>query len=83
MSNEATVKMTPGPGTCQHVRVEITHEGETRHFVQTQDEIINGEQDIDKKFQAILSNVKTNIKLSGETDIAKAAASVNSKGFKI
>jgi hypothetical protein len=80
---DATVKLTPGTGTCQHVRVEITHEGETRTFTCLKDEIINGEQDIDQKFRAIFSNVKTNIKLSGETDITKAAASVNSKGFKI
>jgi len=41
---DATVKLTPGTGTCQHVRVEITHEGETRTFTCLKDEIINGEQ---------------------------------------
>jgi len=80
---EATVKITVGQNCCQHVTAEITLDGETRSFTFLRDEIINGEQDKERKFQAVLSNIKTNVKLSAETDWEKIKTSIDAKGFKV
>ncbi len=78
----ATVKMTYGTGTCQHVHCEITIDGEARRYSMLRDELIGGEVEQDRKFQAVLTNIKTDIKLDGKTDMSAIVAKVNAKEFK-
>lgn len=78
----ATVKLTYGAGSCQHVSVDITIDGETRKFSCLKNELI-GEQDKDQKFLTVLSNVKTNVALSKELDISKISSAISATEFKI
>jgi hypothetical protein len=77
----ATVEMIPGKGTCQHVQVKITVGKETRSYTLLREELV-GEQDVDKQFEAVLANLKTNIKLA-KTEFTDAVTSATLKEFKI
>jgi hypothetical protein len=78
----ATVELIPGKGTCQHVQVKITIDKETRSYSLLREEL-NSEQDVDRQFDAVLVNLKTNIKLSGTTDYSVLAASMTGREFMV
>jgi hypothetical protein len=78
----ATVEIIPSKGTCQHVQVKITVGKETRSYSLLREELV-GEQDVDKQFEAVLANLKTNIKLSGTRDFSVLTANLTGKEFKV
>ncbi len=77
----ATVKIIAGKGTCQHITVEITDGDETRRFSMLREEIEKGEQDKDKRFNAILTNLKTNVMLGGVKDWTMLKTSLDKTTF--
>lgn len=78
----ATVKLISGKAPCQHVSVEITIDDETRKFMLMKDELAR-EKDLARRFEAVLTNVKTNIALQIEEDIAKVANVIAATEFKV
>lgn len=78
----ATVEMILGKEPCQHVTLIVDIDGEKRQFVMTRAEIEKGELVKELKYQAVVSNVKTDIMLQ-KTDLTTAAAVVAAKEFKV
>jgi hypothetical protein len=70
-------------GKCQHVTVDITIDKETRTYVLMQDDLKAGIVDKDEQFDAVLKNVRTNVKLQNEADMAKIATTISLKEFVV
>lgn len=79
----AIVTITPGKGTCKHVIVDIIDGKASKRFVVLEEDLLAGEVDQNRRFETILCNLKTEIKLSGEVDIATIATNLESKEFKV
>jgi hypothetical protein len=66
-----------------HISINLEIDGETRTYVTTKDDLLSEIPSLEGRFDIVLHNLKTNIKVSGETDWGKIVSSINTKEFKV
>ena len=81
----ATVKIIGfcTPECTEHIKLEITHNAETRQVLLTKSELKANAGDMEEVISTIILNIRTYCRLSGITDWAQLKTALEAKTFNL